>query len=422
MKKMIMLLFTLVLFYLFIQLIFNFFGKGYEVDYKINSNNKEFNIHEKYIRNEKNEKNSYLLTIDTGTNLFSYQIGNRLNSKEIVKDVKQFKKDNIECILPIFNKNRILFDITCKIDDAYIYYHNMNEKKEYIDEFINTLNNYDLNAFNIDNSKTVESEMFTIYKDNIIKKHYLSFNNYKGISTVNYKNSQTVSNIIIFNNDKYSNHISGFTKDYYITADYDKNYEFSNFYLVNQKNNKVKTLKSNYKISFDAYVQGIVDNSLYIFDIDNKIQYEINCKNMTVKEIGNMDIGIKYYDNGKWSRLETNKAIDNKLLFKTNKIRKQLTNNVIQDTVGGNKTGYIYTYVKNDDNHYLVYLSNIHTSQIKNYLFEIDNIDEIIYIDNYMYFKNNNTISYYSEQTGLKSVILSEEFLFNKSIMYNVIK
>lgn len=422
MKKMIMLLFTLVLFYFCIQLLFNFLGKGYEIDYKINSDNNEFDIHEKYIKNEKHEKNSYLLTINTGDNLYSYQIFNKLNDKEVIKEVKYFKKNNIECILPIFNKNKILFDVTCKIDDDYIYYHNMKEKNEDIDKFLETLKNiYDKDMFADNSSETIESELFTIHKDNIVTNHYLSFTNYKGISTINHQNSQTISNIDIFNNDKYSREISGFTEKYYITADYNQNYEFNNFYIVNQKNNSSKNLKDNYKISFDSYVQGIIDDEVYIFDVDNKIQYEIDIKKMNITETGNMDRGIKYYENGKWSKVEANKAIENQLLFKTTDYRKELSDGTIMDTIGGEKTGYIYTYVKKDNN-YSLYLSNINTPQIKNYLFEIDNIDEIIYIDDYIYFKNGNNISYYNEKAGLRNVITSEELLFNKNLLYNVTK
>lgn len=418
MKKMIMLFITLVSIYFLIQLGFIFFGKGYEKEYTISENGKEFKITEKYVRNTKNEKNGYLLKIDTGKNIFSYQVLDNLNDKEIVKKIKYYQDDNMECILPLFHNNKTIFDVTCNINGVEYYYHNMDKKPDGLVKFVESLN-YDKDKF-IDNGKSKqENDIYTVYENNVVKNHYVLLTNYQGVMTINDRNVRYVLNKQIFDSDQYSRPISAFTKNYYVVADYEQNYEFDKFYVFDFKNNYLKEIKTKYKISFDTYVQGVVDDIIYIFDLDNKVQYEINPKSLEITRTGDVKSNIKFYENGIWSKINVNDVINNKPLFITS--NRVIKNGNIIDNLGSNLTGYIYTYEKNG-NKYKVYLSNTFTPDIKNYLFEIDDIDSIIYVDNYIYFKDGNKIKYYSEKTGLRTLIESEELIFNKNLMYNVTK
>ena len=61
-------------------------------------------------------------------------------------------------------------------------------------------------------------------------------------------------------------------------ADYDNKYEFNKFYLIDIKKGKKETITSNQSISIDSYVQGSYKNDIYLFDKNNKIQYQINIK------------------------------------------------------------------------------------------------------------------------------------------------
>lgn len=420
MKKMFLLLITFSIGYLFIRGIFSFFGKGYEVNYIITTKNFDFEIKEKYIKNTKNETDNYLITINTDSNIYSYQIFEKLNEKEIIEEIKYFKNEDIECILPIFKKEKILFDITCNQNNNIIYYHNM-DKNSKVDDFAHSIELYKKEQF-IDTSKSqIKDSLFTLNEENIVNNHLLAINDYRGLLIVGEKYKDKIKNINIFNTDQYLKNLSAFTENYYIVADYSQSYEFDKFYVINIKKGTIKELKDYYKISFDSYIQGIIDDSIYIFDKDNKSQYEIDCKTMNITKIGSIDTGIKYYENGTWSRIELKKAIDKELLFKINNYREILEDGTVIDTIGNKKSGYIYTYVKNNNGRYSLYLSNVVTPQIKNYLFEIDNLDSVLYIDNYIYFKDGNSIKYYNETTGLKILITSEELLFNNHIKYNVI-
>ena len=419
MKKMILLLGIMILFYISCQLLLNIFSKGYEIEYILKDKNNEYKIKEKYTKNVKGEIDNYLITINTDNNIYSYQIYDKLNDKKNIEEIKYYKDDNVECILPLFQNQQIIFDITCSYDNNLMYYHNMKKKDEKLLDFVESLNDiYDENKF-IDNSfKETKEGLYTISEDNIVEDHYIALTNYQGLITINTKNK--ISNINIFEVDKYSREISTFVDNYYIVADYSKNYEFDKFYIVNLKNNSIQTIKYNYKISFDSYIQGVVNKCVYIFDPDNKIQYEIDLEKLTINEIGDID-GIKYYENGSWSTVGINEAIEKELTFNQDNYRDKLDDGTVVDRVGNNLSGYIYTYKKNEDKTYSMYISNIVTPKIKNYLFDIDNLDNIIYINDYVYFKDGNSIKYYNEKIGIKNLITSEEILFNNDIKYNVI-
>ena len=104
---------------------------------------------------------------------------------------------------------------------------------------------------------------------------------------------------------------------YYISADYNYNYEFDKFYIVDLTNNDLSTIKVKNSISFDSYIQGIVDNKVFLFDPENEIQYEINPAKKTINKISN-DY-IKYYSNGKWSKISVKQA-KKELLFNYNSL------------------------------------------------------------------------------------------------------
>ena len=88
-----------------------------------------------------------------------------------------------------------------------------------------------------------------MYKDNIIDNHYLYIENYKGIYLIN--KEYNVKNITIFKNDLYTNKISILNGKNYITANYNDQYKFHEFKVVNITNGKKSEIISNDDISFD---------------------------------------------------------------------------------------------------------------------------------------------------------------------------
>lgn len=414
MRKMMLVFISLVFTYIFVQLLILIFNNGYKVEYEITDNNNTFQITE--VQNKKGKDNFYF-EIKINDSIFPYQTFSKLNGKKHIKEIKYYKDDNYECLLPVFNKKTILFDITCKTKDNIVYYHNIVNKSKSLESFASSLDIYNEEQFIDTSTNTIKKDIYNILTTNLIHNHYISITNYQGIININTKN---INEIDIFSSDKYLRPLSTFMGDYYITADYNETYEFTKFYIVNIKNNTLKELKDYYNISFDSYIMGSLKNKLYLFDLDNKIQYEIDLKNMSISKVGNIKKGIKIFLNNAWSNIEASETIKNKPLFK-NSNRNILKDGTVIDTIGDNKYGFIYTYVKHNDK-YLLYKSNIQNKNIKNYLFEIDNIDSVIYVDDYIYFKDGNSIYYYNEEIGKRKIIESNELLFNDQILYNVTK
>lgn len=414
MRKMILMFISLVFTYIFIQLLILFFNDGYKVEYEIIDKSNTFKVME--AKNKKGKDNFYF-EIKINDSIFPYQTFSKLNGKKQIKEIKYYKDDNYECILPVFNKKTIIFDITCKTKGNIVYYHNIVNKPKSLQDFAFSLDIYNEKQFIDTSTNITKKDIYTILVDNLIKNHYVSITNYQGIININKKN---INEINIFSSDKYIRPLSTFIGNYYITADYNENYEFTKFYIANIKNNTLKELKDYYNISFDSYIMGSLKNKLYLFDLDNKVQYEIDLKNMSISKIGNIKKGIKIFLNNTWSNIEASKVIKNKPLFENNN-RNILKDGTVIDTIGDKNYGFIYTYIKNNDK-YLLYKSNIQNKNIKNYLFEIDNIDSVIYVDDYIYFKDGSSIYYYNEEIGKRKIIESNELLFNNQILYNVTK
>ncbi|MEG2311704.1 MAG: hypothetical protein RSB72_03305 [Bacilli bacterium] len=206
-----------------------------------------------------------------------------------------------------------------------------------------------------------------------------------------------------------------YNDNYYLVADYNNQYEFNKFNVVNLQKLDTTTIISNNEISLDSYIQGVVDNKIYLFDKDKKKQYEINIKTSLVTEIGS-DNNLKYYD-GSWNKMTLEQAM-NELKFIN--VKKDYENNKYAriDKIG-EQTGYYYLYEKVNDG-YKVYKMNIQDKKDITYLFTTKNIDNIYYIENYVYFISGDTIYVYNDTFGVKPLVQYKELEFNKNINFNV--
>ena len=110
-----------------------------------------------------------------------------------------------------------------------LYYHNILNRSEKLEEFVNSIKEY--------NSYNYNQKVDYIDNDNI------SFNsNYNAIGILtNYKgyyDLKTKEKIQLFTNDVYSQPISTFVNEYYIIADYNQTYEFDKIFVIDITNGK----------------------------------------------------------------------------------------------------------------------------------------------------------------------------------------
>jgi hypothetical protein len=112
-------------------------------------------------------------------------------------------------------------------------------------------------------------------------------------------------------------------------------YDFNKFYIIDLTNNKINDLILKEKnIPLDSYINGVVDNKLYLFDKENLLQYEIDPKKKTSKVVGSTSLNGKYY-NSKWEEKDIYEFKNKELIF-------DLETNILKQIIEGTDFKYIY--------------------------------------------------------------------------------
>lgn len=364
--------------YFSLKIVFYIIDNHHEIKYNIGN----FEVEEEFNLKNGNHIYSYTLTNDDFEITFDVNKNFKKKSK-ILKDIKYYEDE--KCILPIFLNGEIIYNTMCKEDNTvYFNYDKNNEKKKESKE---------------------KFEINTIYKNNIKDNQYLFVENYKGITLIN----NEIRNIKLFENDVYKKEISVVADKYYLVANYNEELTFKSFYLINLINGKQKEIRSANEISFDSYIQGVVSGKIYLYDMDSKVQYEIDPELEQVTKIAT-NSNIKYY-NGKWTEITLKEALDKKMFapYETNKFKEY-------DKV--DKLNNYYVYEKNG-NYYNVYLISPNNLKQRTFLFKTSDISSVTYLSESIYFKKDNIYYSYSNE-GVLKIIENEEMKFNTSLKYGV--
>ena len=374
------------------QVIF-MFDKGHNINYNIGN----YNIKEIYTSND----NNYYFKIKSDKLSINFQIKENYNkSEKIIKKLHYKKIDDYKCLFPLFKENRQLTDIMC-LKDNIIYYANTLNNKNIQNYFKKKgyKNKYKDKAKQISITNTQ-----SIYKENITKNTYIAIETYKGLKLFNGKETE----VKIFENDVYKKPISIFTDKYYLVADYNSEYTFNKMHLVNIINGEKITIRSYDDISFDSYIMGEVDGKIYMFDKENNKQYEIDLEEKMINHIGNKN-NIKYY-NGKWTTITLSEA----------KSEKKFTSfKEIEGYEKVDKVNNYYYFYKKDNDTYKIYRADKNNKKLKTYLFDTTDITNITYINDNIYYKNQNTLILYSKNTS-KKLITEKEIEFNNDISFGI--
>lgn len=402
MKKIIASIFIIYMFLFFLEFGFNYFKKNHQVEYTINN----IQIKEDYRGNTKNEDDNYYFEIKTNKNIFYLQTYKNFNKeKRIIKEIKKFENETYECILPIFKKNQIETDLIC-IENGIQKNYNTFQNEE-IDKFLETTI-YNKDNYIDNQERKIIKGLSTFYVNNLPDDNYIAFNYYKGIKIAD---KTSLTEIPLFKKDVYNQIIKTFYKDKYLIIDYNNKYQSNEFILLNLKTRQTTTIGSNYTINYDAYIQGKIDDAIYLFDKDTKSQYQIDIKENTIIRIGNEQSGIKYYDKT-WQNKSVYEAIKEELKFSE---YEQNDKYIIIKNIRGNKYGTTI-YVKEKQNQYEVYKSYRNNGKLI-YLFTTTDYETLSFINDNIYYKDGIYIKMYSDKTGSKTIIKDSE-LKNKTITF----
>ncbi|MBE6159710.1 MAG: hypothetical protein E7157_01530 [Lactobacillales bacterium] len=418
MEKLIKLLVILLVLYFGIELSFINLNKGHNLEYKIKENDNTFYIKEIYTKKRKNEINNYYFEIKLNEDIYNFQTyKNYKNANYIIKNIEYFSNDNYKCVYLKDKEEKQISDVICLNNDIQYFYSNIEGKDKEVDEFVKKLKGYKKNKENLKNK--IDAKPVILYRDNIIDNHYLYVENYKGIYLINKKDN--VKNISLFKNDLYKNEISILNNENYITADYNEEYGFHEFKLVNIINGKKSEIISNDEISLDSYMQGSIDKEVYLFDKSDKKQYRINLKSKIVSLSGNKSKGIEVYKNNKLTTDSAYKAAKQEVLFNKYTVDSKFNDKEYEkvEKIGNKLSGYYYLYEK-DGNKYKVYRVNVQNKKILTYMFTTDDIKNIYYYEDYIYYKDGIYIKYYQDDIGTKILLKNTEFEFNKTINFGL--
>ncbi len=408
-KKFIRMVPVLLGLFLLIFLCVHFLSRGYTSTYTVDN---KFDVKEIYTKAEDKEHNNYYIEIKVDDLIFNYEFYYEFkNNNTIVNDVIYYN-DDYKCVLPKLNDN-LLVDMMCYKGNVLYNYQDIKGESEALDEFVDNLaEDYKLHNFtdNLDNA--LEHDKFKYYPKNIPDDMVVTFTTLRGITTIN---GDKVNNVELFDTDIYRRDLSAFAGHYYITANYQDHQNFRDFFVTDILTGKVKTLQAPDYISFDAYIQGVINDNVYLYDINNEKQYKINIDKSLITQVGNANTGIRYYD-GSWSRITTIKAKNVALFKNTNEVNNAYA---YLNKYGAKKSGFYYYYLKQDDK-YLVYRSFVQNKKLKKYLFTINNYNDVSIVDDYIFYIDDDKIKMYSDYTGIKTLVEYRELSFNDNIFFSI--
>jgi len=400
---------------LVLKIVIYLFDDGHKVSYSVGN----FMVNEELKTKGLFDMDDYYFEIKHEKFKMNFQVPVNYNKADkIITNIKYEKIDGMKCVMPIFKGGKTYTDIMCLDAEGEMnLYHNLGDNiKKSFSKFASSLKKYGYNLNDyIDKVKGKRlSNTQTIYEENIVENHYIAIENYKGLSLFGNK----VFSVKLFDDDIYKKPIKIFGDKYYIVADYNEEYSFKKFYVVNIINGNVKEIRSYNDISFDSVIEGYVDDDVYLFDKDAEIQYKISLEHETVEKVADKD-NIKYY-NGKWGIMPLNDAIAGKTF---DNYYAKAPKGYDGAVCLGKSAGYCYFYKKNitsdDKTEYSVYQADVQNKKLKTYIFKTSSLDSIIYLNDYIYFRNGESIYYYHDG-AVKRVISNSEFEFNDDIEFGV--
>ena len=337
-------------------------SKSYSVEYNIY----EYEISENYDK----EKELYYFEITKDKQVYSTTYQSKyLKEKKIIKDIKEYSDEDYKCL--VIGSSLIKSYPLCSYKNNIIDYHLVSE--------------------------ALQKKLSEYYKKpSTIEKnigHYELYNTENDLLIWSYKGFNYIKNgeenfIKLFEEDIYEIPLATKINNYLFIPDYEQKYNFNKVYIINLDNLKVKTWKLKYDISFDSYIVGTNDLSIYLIDKKNKIEYEL------VPEKQKMRILAKGNKQG---------IIYNKGIIQKESMTKLSTKNY-KFTYD-----YVYNYYLEKQNLYLSYLDNANKTLISN-----KEIKELVSIQNdNVFYLVEDTLYRYNLKYGEVKIIKYPEWNIN---------
>lgn len=381
-----------------IPIIMKTFHKKHTIEYKIN----KYIVKENFSKEGKNHY--YEFKINNKKETYSYIINNNINKrKKIIKEIKEYKKDNLKCIIPIYVKD-IDNNIFCLEDNKQVSNYYLKDNKSF-KNIIEDAKKYKINLPENDDKKT-NYKKIEIYQNNIIDDTAFIIWNYKGIYNIQNKEIKQKK---FLDYDLYDNIMSAVTSRYFVLFENSDVMGIENIYYYDLKKDKYSVYKLKEKLSKDSYINGVYNDLIYVTDNKKKIQYTINIKKEKIEEVGKEEIGyIKYIDDEKEILTKSDFFMEKQFFDNVRIQNKDITKS--KDLV---KEKQVYYYL--EENKFYKNINGYNSIL----LFELDDIKEWKIYNGDIIMIVDDTVYMYNDNYGLRKILKYNELNYNYE---NIIK
>ncbi len=419
MKKLFISMVGLFLLYFLLKGVFFLFRGNTVYRYEIMNEGNAITVEEKRYTKTKKTSEYYDFSINIAKENYRFRIWakNLEGHQHFIQDIKTIETDKYHCYLPIFQDEKILTDMVCKDNHTEILYpyHEIRLNDTKLDIEVDKKYFKQLKKFmpQTDGSKEVAQMKIEKTLPSAIQK--IGMSTYRGLSIVDMNGH--VDQITLFSSDCYDQPLHVFIQNYYLVADYDESYDFQTWYLVNMNTGKIDQITMPITISFDSYIQGVVEDRVYIMDRSNRVQYYFDLNDQLIHKCNNEEGMIQYYNGAKFENRNIYDALNSDLYFVSSDIVQKSDDEIF---IFDETSNYYYLW-KKEGNHYNVYRSMDDSLDQMTYLFETTSND-VIYCEDGIVFQNGNDVWYISDTVGTKKILENKEFEFNDTIIYGVVK
>lgn len=403
MRKSFVIVLILFLSFLVYQVTVIFFTKKHEITYELTIADKSFSINEKYIHIKK--EGYYLFELKYKNEVFVFDKSNVFNKrKKVIESLEYYEEEDVFCILPIYIKDESE-EIYCSKDGAQYSYTT-------IKEFINTENllaklkqrpiKYENKILDFKLNNDV-----TYYINNAKRNEYIAIYHYKFLEIYN---EAVIDKFNFSEKDIYNNRLGLFHDKYFLMPIYSASELVKGFHVVDISTNVRSYFFFDDEVSNNSYIQGVVNDKVYLLDKSHKKQYKIDLENKKYETIGNIAKDAQKFNGKDFETVNIQSMINNEVIFpKEEPI--ELNNKKYQELFYDDRAYYLYT---DQGEFFKVYKNNLEKSI---YLFKENNLKDIIVSNGAIYFLKSDSIYRY-DQHGIKIIVKWRELQNNLSNMY----
>lgn len=416
MKRVFFFVLALLLLFFIFQFVVTLFINEHDISYTLQNGDKSFQVEEVFKRDGK--KHDYYFDITVDQHHFSFHNDSNLDkNKQVIEKIEYFESDDLFCIYPVIleKKNTKQNDILCqKGKEQYTYTALHQQNNILVDAFVQRLQQMEYQNASWDEINQPETfQDMTIFPTNLLPNSYLLVWNYRGINIIDQQSRYSFS---VLDSDRYENTHSKLVGKYYLFPNYDQKHDFTEWYVIDVVDWTQEVFKMDDSVSFDSYVNGVVDGELYLTDRSNKRQIAVNPSKKSVREVGSVENDGTYY-HGKWENKSIYDLIQHDMIFDDPISLKEMEDKYGNIEV---KRGTQEYYFKTEDGRVYETFSEDPTRAIL--LFQDQNIVNWQVVDNVIYFLSDSTIYQYDDNTGLKPIAQSNEFKYNYHNIFTVYK